>query len=131
MALDEKAIRKIVNEVLDAKINKLLAPILKSINSIEKQHDDIKSHMKLLEDSNEKYEKEVKDLKKEVSMLNNELTQLKVYCDDQEQYVQRKCAKVHGVPTSQHKDTTNLVLKTNWFFGWLRYQQQYLSKSPT
>ena len=47
MALDEKEIRKIMNEVLDAEIDKLLAPILKSINSIEKQHDDIKTDMKL------------------------------------------------------------------------------------
>ena len=70
MALDENVIRKVMNEVLYGKIDKPLASILKSINSIEKR-DDIKSRMKLLEDSNEKYEKEVKYLRKEISTLNN------------------------------------------------------------
>ena len=97
-----------MNEVLDAKIDKLLAPILKSINSIGKQHYDIKSRMQLLEDSNEKYEKEVKDLRKEVSMLSNELTQLKVYCDDQKQYVPG------NVPKSTEFQLVNAKTKQIW-----------------
>lgn len=124
MALDEKSIRKIMNEILDsnmkkldAKIDKLISPITKSISIIQKEQADIKDRLRKLEDSNKNLEKDASDLKVKNQQLKNELAQLKDYCDDQEQYIRRECAEIHGVPASQHEDTSDIVKKIGSLVG--------------
>ena len=109
MALDEQAIRRIMNEILDEKFEKLIAPIVRSLDFIGKEYEDLKKKVAILEETN--LDQKNSNLSRQVAGLTNELRRCKNEQDEQEQYIRRECAEIRGVPARRGENTNEIVQK--------------------
>ena len=115
--MDEHTIRNILEEVLEAKLDKKLNPIIESIEFISKEYDEFKRKIQLLEETNKTVVKENEHLKQQVAGLHNEIDQMKNNADDQEQYFRRECLEIRGVPVTEQEDTNNITKQIGSLMG--------------
>ena len=109
MALDERAIRRIMKEILDEKFEKLIAPIVQSLDFIVKEYKDLKKEVTIPEETN--LDQKNSNLSRQVAGLTNELRQCKNEQDEQEQYIRRECAEIRGMPARRGQNTNEIVQK--------------------
>ena len=84
----------------------------------ESQLAEIRESMSLINEKFTKYEEErkqkeqeIKDLKKQISLMSNGLKDLEKKVDRQEQYSRRNCLLLHGVKEGDNEDTDKIVVK--------------------
>ena len=111
MAVCERAIRRIMNEFLDEKFEKLIAPIVQSLDFIGKEYEDLKKKVTVLEETNKNLDQKNSNLSRQVAGLTNELRQCKNEQDEQEQYIRRECAEIRGAPARRGENTNEIVQK--------------------
>ena len=111
MVLDELAIRRIINEIFDEKLERLIAPIIQSLDFIGKEYEDLKNKVIIMEETNKNLDQKNSSLPRQVAGLTNELRQCKNKQDEQEQYIRRECAEIRGVPARRGENTNEIVQK--------------------
>ena len=106
-------IKSALDDMLDTKLVSLLdmklEPLQTSMNFINKEFQDTKKKIALLEESHAVLVKENQFLKQESSRMVNALNQMKSAFDDQVQYIRWDCLEIRGTPTSAHEDANKIV----------------------
>lgn len=126
---DIKAMLKAISDKVDLKCDKLQ----NTISDLKQEVNEISSSQQYISDRFDRFEKSVSEvntvcvkgwldtenvaLKKTVSFLENERSNLKLKQDDLDQYERRDCLVFTGVPLTQNEDTSNIVEKIAHYAG--------------
>ena len=109
MAVDQGNLRDLLKQILDEKLDEKLAPLIRSVEFLSGQFDDLKTKTSKIEESNSLLQKENKYLQEEVLKLNGELKQQAIAINNQEQYSRRECLEIRGIPSTPSEDTDEIV----------------------
>lgn len=109
MAFDQDNLRDTLKQILDEKLDEKLAPLIRSVDYLSGQFDDLKAKTSKLEESNRLLQKDNKCLQEEILKLNREIKQQSIAINNQEQYSRRECIEIRGIPTTPSEDTDEIV----------------------
>lgn len=73
--------------------------------------------LKEQETLNKTITKENQFLKSTVNALDSHVKKLQSLCNDMDQYSQRECVEIRGIPVSEHEDTNKIVVRVGELMG--------------
>lgn len=111
MDSNQDKLKEMLKEILDAKLEDKLAPLIQSIKFMSGKFDELKIKTSELEESNKIIRKENQHLQQELATLKNELKQQAIVIDNQEQYSRRECLEIRGIPVTREENTSEIVQK--------------------
>lgn len=103
--LTREHLRSVLDEILEEKLEKKLAPLRGSIEFVAKEFEDFKTKIRKLEEAN----KESAGLKETVQKLSKRVEEYKTLVDNQEQYTRRDCLEIRGIPPTRGENTNEVV----------------------
>ena len=129
---DEPLTKKLLEDVLDAKLSPLKAKIdqlsdkmaefQQFIDEANKNYEDTNKRMSSMQERFNCINAENLVLKETVRQLEVNISDFKVICNEQEQYLRRECLEIQGIPLpskdSQHiEDTNKIVIQVGELMG--------------
>lgn len=122
--MDEKQLTKIIENLLDKKLNPIVKAldevsvqiakidnIEQSLNFLSDKYDDLLSKVTKMEGTNKSLVEENTFLRKSLHDTNNNLDQLKYELNNIEQYSRRECLEIRGIPVLSGENTNEIILK--------------------
>ncbi|CAB3992556.1 Hypothetical predicted protein, partial [Paramuricea clavata] len=109
-----------LQSILDRKLKPLtdkLEGLTASVQFISDKYDEITKEMERLQLKTDTVVEENKQLKAEVFNLKNELEIQKGITNNLEQYTQRDCLEIAGIPKIEGEDANDLVIKVGQLAG--------------
>ena len=123
--------REVLKEILDRKLQPLIATISKLLRSMEfknQRYEQMRSDLELTNKEMEKTKTENKMLKNEVLNLRNQVNIQQNVIHDMKQYSRRECLEIRGIAEDPHyeEDTYAIVVKVVGLMG-VEIDEQYIS----
>ena len=110
-------------------LNKRLDEIEKSQSFISKKYDTVISTITTLKKHNEDVKGQVQQIEEDITKLGNDGYEVEVKLEELEQYTQRDCLEITGIPIVPH-DNPALLVKEN--YGSESRRKRYIDRSsPT